>query len=85
MSVYNPNSHDAVLGKILTKLEGVETSLDQHRVETRAGFERMGSRVGSLERFCDNLRGKIFVASSVVSVFFAALFEWFKSKFHGQG
>jgi hypothetical protein len=91
---YDANSHDAVLSRILANQEHaaeqarvasetMEQQIRELRGETQAGFARLDGRVGALEIFRANLKGKVAVISSLVGLGGAGLGEWLKAKFGG--
>ena len=92
---YDPQSHDAVLSRILTNQEhmaetlritseNTEVQIREHRAETRQCFESLNERVGSLDKFRANLKGKVAVISSGVGLAAAGAAEYLKSKFSGH-
>jgi hypothetical protein len=93
---FNPNSVDATLAKILANQDNavsvqraamavLQTELREHRAETRACFEKMSEKVGHIEKWRDNIRAKLAVASAGVSLLAAVFAEWAKTKFGGGG
>ncbi len=89
---YDPQSHDAVLSRILANQENMaetlrvngenlEIQIREHRAETSHGFATINERVGVLERFRANLRGKVAVVSGGIGLATTGLFEWAKNHF----
>ena len=92
---YEPQSHDAVLSRILANqenaaekqrasIEFLAEQIKEMRAETRAGFDRMGNRVTSLELFRSNLKGKVAVVSAGVGLGVSVLGDWIRDKLHGS-
>ena len=92
---YEPQSHDAVLSRILANQENdaekqrrvAEFMLEQMRelrAETKAGFEGMGNRVTSLELFRSNLKGKVAIVSAGIALGAHFLGDWVRDKLHGS-
>ncbi len=91
---YDPQSHDAVLSRILANqenaaeqariaAENMEIQMRELRHETRSGFAEVSNRVGALELFRANLKGKVAAISSVVGLLAAAIGEWIKAHIGG--
>ena len=93
---FNPKSINATLATILANQENavstqrnamnvLSAELRAHREETRAGFDRMGTKVGTLEQWRDNIKAKLAVVSAGVSLACAVGLKWIEAKFGGHG
>lgn len=73
MSDYDPNSHDAVLSRILAEIHEIRTT----QLENRASLKDALERVTALENFKARLLGTAAAVSAGVGVAVAAVRAYF--------
>ena len=74
MSDFNPNSSDSMFARVLERMDQSEQKVTATNAEflgvlreIRDEARRTNGRVGSLEAWRENVRGRVAVAASVVS------------------
>jgi len=72
MSAYDPNSDNAMFGKILTKLEELEEGQRQLLAQT----SRANDRITLLEHFASNTKATVAAVSATVSALVAVTREF---------
>lgn len=77
MPEFDPNSHDAMFAKILTKLEEHSVVLEQIK---KQGLNTE-DRIRELENFAENIKGQLIVWAGIVSICTAILIHLIISKF----
>lgn len=77
MPEFDPNSHDAMFAKILTKLEEHSVVLEQIK-EQGLNTE---DRLRELEGFAENIKGQLLVWAGIVSICTAILIHLIIQKF----
>lgn len=75
---FNPQSTDAMFATILANQERDRAERADFRAEMRETLQTHSRRIGYLERFTSNLRGKVAVVSSIAGGIGAALLAWGK-------
>ncbi len=73
MSEYDPNSHDAVLSRILTDIQAIRAT----QIENREKLDHALERVSALEQFRSSIVGMAAVVSAGVGFVVAILRSFF--------
>ena len=72
MSDYNPNSIDAMLARVLQRLDSQDAKLEA----IHGDVKKTNGRVLSLESWRSELRGKTAVVAGAISVMGTIVAEW---------
>jgi ferritin-like metal-binding protein YciE len=65
---------DAKVGRVEADVVKLDTKLDEHRKETKAGFERMDEKFERMDLKFERIQRTLFLASvTVIAVLIAAL------------
>ncbi len=82
---FDPQSTDAMFAQILANQESDRRERAEFRAEMRETLTNHGKRIGAMELFAANLKGKIAVFGTLAGALSGAVMEWLKSQFGGGG
>ena len=82
---FNPRSTDAMFAQILANQKSDRDDRDEFRKEIRETLDAHNKRVGSLERWRDNIRGRLAIVSAAIALLATGAMDWVKAHFSSGG